>query len=280
MNSKRHALFACSLRAAKIFPTEGLPVPVENTAEMRPTFLLACGQERLLADLRAAIQAQFPMALIFQSLDGSDAMMKLRNAAPHVLIAEEDLPKLSGARVTDWMLSDPKFQDVAAILLAPVPEEEQFLDEVVVGRVQFLDSIQDSARLRRALTRALNFVTARDDTEFRLKFLASNDVLIREGEKANFVYILRRGCLRAFLRREGKEILLGTIEPGEFVGEMAYINGEPRSADVAATSDAELIEIPVDSLDHVLFQKPSWSKALMKTLSKRIKTANARGLRS
>ncbi|MCB0415661.1 MAG: Crp/Fnr family transcriptional regulator, partial [Bdellovibrionales bacterium] len=56
--------------------------------------------------------------------------------------------------------------------------------------------------------------------------------------------------------------------------EMAYINGEPRSADVVALSDCELIEFGVDRLDSLLFKKPSWSKALMKTLSKRLKRAN------
>jgi hypothetical protein len=57
-------------------------------------------------------------------------------------------------------------------------------------------------------------------------------------------------------------------------GEMAYINGEPRAANVIAEGPSELIEIPFERLDHVLFQKPMWSKALMRTLSKRLKNAN------
>jgi CRP-like cAMP-binding protein len=56
---------------------------------------------------------------------------------------------------------------------------------------------------------------------------------------------------------------------------MAYINGEPRSANVKATKDCELVEIPIHLLDHVLFMKPAWAKALMKTLSRRIKNANS-----
>jgi CRP/FNR family cyclic AMP-dependent transcriptional regulator len=86
---------------------------------------------------------------------------------------------------------------------------------------------------------------------------------------------LVKGQLRVVKRIEGGEpILLGMVQPGEFVGEMSYINGENRSADVISDLSAELIEIPFDRLDRVLFQKPAWSKALMRTLSKRLKAAN------
>ena len=60
----------------------------------------------------------------------------------------------------------------------------------------------------------------------------------------------------------------------EFAGEMAYINNEPRSAFIEATSDAQLIEVPIELVDKILYKRPAWSKALMQTLSKRLKTAN------
>ncbi|MBL7688606.1 MAG: Crp/Fnr family transcriptional regulator, partial [Bdellovibrionaceae bacterium] len=60
----------------------------------------------------------------------------------------------------------------------------------------------------------------------------------------------------------------------EFVGEMAHINQEPRSASVKALEDCELIEIPNGSLDLVLFSKPAWAQALMRTLSRRLKRIN------
>ncbi len=88
---------------------------------------------------------------------------------------------------------------------------------------------------------------------------------------------MRSGRLIAIAHHGAAEAReLGIVETGEFVGEMAYINGEPRSATVKALDLCELIEIPVHLLDHVLFTKPAWAKALMKTLSKRVKAANTK----
>jgi CRP-like cAMP-binding protein len=158
------------------------------------------------------------------------------------------------------------------ILMCDIPEDDRLVDEVVKGRVQFLNfkAPGNALLLEQATARCLNYVTHGDKSEFHVRFLASEEALMREGEKADNVYLLKKGRMRAMR----KEHVLGHVEVGEFVGEMAYINGEPRSADVIADLPCELIEIPVQCLDHVLFQKPAWSKALMRTLSRRLKTAN------
>lgn len=238
------------------------------------TFIIALENAEKLASVHTAIANLFPNAIIFQSQDGSDAMSKIKNSPPHVFITEDELPKVRGTKIASWLFADSKLKETAVILLGPIPNEEIFPDEVVTGRLRFLDDFGDELRLSRSMTRALNYSTSKGDAEFRLKFLAPNDVLLREGETANYVYILRRGQLKAFVVRGKMEVPIGTVEPGEFVGEMAYINGELRSATVSALTEAELIEIPMNALDLVLFQKPSWARALLITLSKRLKKGN------
>jgi CRP-like cAMP-binding protein len=107
-----------------------------------------------------------------------------------------------------------------------------------------------------------------------MKLLAPGEKLFRQGDPADLAYLVKSGLLRAYRMQDGKTLTLGDINPGEFVGEMAYINSEPRSADVEAVENCELIEIPLGTFDSLLFSKPTWSMALMKTLSKRLKTAN------
>ena len=122
--------------------------------------------------------------------------------------------------------------------------------------------------------RALARATSLKDPEFRLRFLAPGEILFRQGDRAENVYIVRKGRLRAFRRTKSGTQTLGEILAGEFVGEMAHINSEPRSAEVEALENSELIEIPLGALDMLVFSKPAWSKALMKTLSRRLKVAN------
>jgi CRP/FNR family cyclic AMP-dependent transcriptional regulator len=208
--------------------------------------------------------------------DGTEAMFKLTNAPHHLAFLATDLPKRSAIQITESVIKDRKFDELAVVLLSPIPDNEHFVDEVLIGRVQFLQDIDNSLFFEKTLARAFNYHAQGDKSEFHLRFLASGDLLMLEGEKADNVYLVRKGRLRAKREVNGSEKILGFVEVGEFVGEMAYINHEPRSADVLAETACELIEIPVESLDHVLFQKPAWTKALMRTLSRRLKTANLR----
>jgi CRP-like cAMP-binding protein len=100
-------------------------------------------------------------------------------------------------------------------------------------------------------------------------------MLLRDGDSADSVFLVKSGRLKAFKNEGPNEVVLGYINAGEFVGEMAYIHGEARSANVVSLTECELIEIPNDCLDSVLFSKPAWAKALVKTLSSRLKQANA-----
>jgi CRP-like cAMP-binding protein len=143
-----------------------------------------------------------------------------------------------------------------------------------MGLMQFLTNATNSQLFTQQVNRSLNWLSYREESLYHLRFLAADQVLLKDGEEGKFVYILRSGRLKAIKTVEGKEVALGFVEPGEFVGEMAYINGEPRSADVVSMTDCELIEIPSGCLDSVLFSKPAWSKSLMKTLSKRLKQSN------
>ena len=85
---------------------------------------------------------------------------------------------------------------------------------------------------------------------------------------------MKSGELTATKEGSNQNVTLGKIKAGEFVGEMAHINNETRSATVQANCDCELIEIPMGTLDLVLFSKPMWAKALVATLSKRLKASN------
>lgn len=225
-------------------------------------------------EIEGSVIRHLPGATVYQSGDGSEAWVKMENVPPHVLILHSALAKTDGLSLVKLAMSDRRFDQTSFVFLEPPPEQEVFVDEIVTGRIQFLGWEVPDERFAKALARALNDVASREKTEFKLRFLALGDQLIRKGDPGDNVYLVRRGRLEARVGAPPDGPLLGTIETGEFVGEMAYINGEPRSADVFAVGDCELIEIPIDHLDFLLYQKPSWSKALMKTLSKRVQRSN------
>lgn len=240
----------------------------------RKIFLLADSDEKLVKELGDLLRSTYTDSTVYSAHDGSDALAKIRNVPPQVLVANIELPKVSGDELVRTVIKD--FNGVAIIVLSEIPDQEVFVDEVVKGQIQFLAKPVDKTKFLESVNRALGRAITQKDPEFRMRFLSPGEVLFRQGDKADSAFLVKKGKLRAFRKTANGTQTLGEILAGEFVGEMAHINAEPRSADVEALENSELIEIPLGTLDVLLFSKPAWSKALMKTLSRRLKAANQR----
>ncbi len=237
--------------------------------------LIATSNKSLQEKLKTWVEKHVPNAQCVFSLDGSDAISKIQNDPPHVVVTSIDLAKTDGYKLTQWLLRCMTDVKIAVILLTPVPSTERFVDEVVTSQVQFADLDKGESEFQRILLKATDFVfRSAAPEEFFTRTVVAGEQLIKQGEKVDNVYLVRSGELEASNQRGQEKVVLGRISAGEFVGEMSYINGEPRSADVFASTACELIAIPVNVLDQVLFTKPAWAKALMKTLTKRLHHAN------
>lgn len=106
--------------------------------------------------------------------------------------------------------------------------------------------------------------------------LEKDQFLIREGEESNSMFWLQKGQLVVTRRRGNEDIVLGHIFSGELVGELSFLDKEPRSASVKAITDCELIEIPEENYHKVFDGQPKWFQILVKTLCERLRKANAR----
>jgi len=83
--------------------------------------------------------------------------------------------------------------------------------------------------------------------------------LFESGEEAQHIYFLISGSLAAFSPGSGAapRRLLGYIRPGEPVGEMSLIAGEPHSGAVWAVRDSELVRLSRRNFERLLSQHPS-----------------------
>jgi len=109
------------------------------------------------------------------------------------------------------------------------------------------------------------------------KSLEKDAYLVREGEHSHMMYYVQEGQLVVIKRRPTEDVVLGHIYAGELVGEMSFLDDGPRSASVKAITDCELIEIPREAFDKVFSSQPPWFQTLVKTLTDRLRKANARG---
>ena len=108
------------------------------------------------------------------------------------------------------------------------------------------------------------------------KKIDAGKFLFREGDPPDAMYVVKTGKLAVVKVKANAEIVLAEIGPGAMVGEMAFFDQQPRSASIKAMKDTEVIPLPFKAL-HGQFQNfPEWAKAIMKQISKNLRSANQR----
>lgn len=99
-----------------------------------------------------------------------------------------------------------------------------------------------------------------------------NTIILNEGDPSSCFYVIHSGRLKAYLADEqGREIVLNIMEPGDYFGEMALIDNEPRSASVITMEDSQLNIVTKEDFNDCLIKNPELATPLMLGLIKRLR---------
>jgi CRP-like cAMP-binding protein len=90
------------------------------------------------------------------------------------------------------------------------------------------------------------------------------------------MYFLKKGMIRLYKKKGDAVIELDTVHTGSVLGELAFLDGNPRSASGEALTECELIEISGSAFQQTLVGMPDWLKILLKTIVTRLRTASTR----
>ena len=99
-----------------------------------------------------------------------------------------------------------------------------------------------------------------------------NSVILFEDYPGDALYVVAQGQVKVVLIGEdGREVILSVMGAGEFFGEMALVDDEPRSAHVIAMEDSMLLVIRREDFQSLLNQTPAIALALLRELSRRLR---------
>src|SRR5438105_11276236 len=90
-----------------------------------------------------------------------------------------------------------------------------------------------------------------------VKQYAPGDVLLKEGDSADFALLVLAGTLEVFVERHGAHLILTEAEPGTILGELALLCGIPRSASVRAKESSTVLEWSDETLRTLLLRDRS-----------------------
>ena len=103
---------------------------------------------------------------------------------------------------------------------------------------------------------------------------SNGDILVRQGEVGDIMFIIASGEVRVIASNDQKEVELARRRTGEFIGEMALISKEPRSATVAAIGNVRTLCINQKNFESLLRDRPDASLAVIQILCERLKEAD------
>jgi len=104
-----------------------------------------------------------------------------------------------------------------------------------------------------------------------MRAFAKNTVIVSEGDRADSLYIVLSGRVRAYVSDDqGKEMFLSEAGKGEYFGEMALDEG-PRSASVITLEPTRFLVVPKDDFAAFLAQSPEFALHLVRKLIRRVR---------
>ncbi len=99
----------------------------------------------------------------------------------------------------------------------------------------------------------------------------SEQIIFEEGDAGDSMFIIVDGAVR--IHKGDKEIAV--LHKGKFIGEMALLDQEPRSASVTTTEETTLLEINGEDFYDLMASRMEIMQGIVKILTQRLRTAIA-----
>ena len=134
----------------------------------------------------------------------------------------------------------------------------------LIASVESVRKQVDEAFLKRAVRAYLAPMLPDEELDALLaegvqaRTFAGGEVLFREGQPPDGLYLIRRGSVMISRTIAGREVVLSYLSAGNYVGEMALLSESPRTATVKAAVTTEAVILDAEVFKRVLARNPRW----------------------
>jgi len=110
----------------------------------------------------------------------------------------------------------------------------------------------------------------------RSRSAAKGEVIFLEGDPPGDVYGVVSGRVKlSICTRDGREVAVAYKQAGELFGELAAIDGQPRSATAVALVDVALVAVPPGEFMAFVERTPALAVPLLRMLAHRLRASNS-----
>jgi len=107
------------------------------------------------------------------------------------------------------------------------------------------------------------------------KLYHDGELIVRQGEQGNCMYVLQQGEVEVLFRDSDKEVCLAVLGEGDFFGEMGLFEQEVRSASVRARGDVRALTVDKKTFLRKVHEDPSLAFNMLQRMSHRVRELNA-----
>lgn len=101
------------------------------------------------------------------------------------------------------------------------------------------------------------------------------EMVVEQGKKSDSLFIILTGRARVMSTdSRGREVILATLQPGDYIGEMSLIDDEPHSATVRTEVQTDVLILDRDAFSRCLPENSSMSYNIMRGLVQRLRHAD------
>lgn len=100
--------------------------------------------------------------------------------------------------------------------------------------------------------------------------------LFREGDEGNAAYLVKSGSVEISTVRDGKKVVLTVIGNNQIFGELALIDGAPRSATAVTLEDCEVVLVSRQMLEKQIEKLDGFMQYWVRYLTTRIRELSSR----
>ena len=102
-----------------------------------------------------------------------------------------------------------------------------------------------------------------------LRVYAPGEAIVRLGREGNSMFVIIRGAVRVEIPSGAASTVVNELRENDFFGEMSLLTGEPRSANVIAQEETEVLQIKKEALKPIFEDNPTLVESISEIIAER-----------
>ena len=254
------------------------------------------GKQRILViedqdDVRENIVELLELSnyLVESAPNGKEGVKKALSDPPNLILCDIMMPEMDGYEVLYLITKNPDTSALPFIFLTAKAEKADFRKGMNMGaddyitkpfeEMELLGAIERRLEKRKELSKvsgveelvqhASKYQSIEDlAKERKSQSFKKKDIIYREGDYGNFVYKIKTGKVKTYhINEDGKEFIHDIRKEGDFLGEQSMIQDTTRKEFAESMENTEVVLIPKDDFNELIFKNREVSAQFIKLLS-------------